>query len=212
MNRSDISQEDYTRILDSVVETIREKGLKATTMDTVASKLGMSKRTLYELFDSKAQMVEETFDQMARRYAREHLRLYHESANVMEAILRISLHHAAVMEAVSPEFFFDMDRLYPEIRRKYEEKGEDRSKEVHKIFQLGQQQGMFRMDLDIRMQMIIFEIQMEAFKRSSQHLPDGITSPDVFRAITIGFLRSIATPAGMVVLEELLEKSKSSIQ
>lgn len=45
------------RILDALERTVAEKGIKAATMDAVARAAGMSKRTLYAIHDSRADLV-----------------------------------------------------------------------------------------------------------------------------------------------------------
>jgi len=49
--------QDVTRILEAAIEVFDEKGLHFT-MDELASRLGMSKRTLYELVSGKERIVE----------------------------------------------------------------------------------------------------------------------------------------------------------
>lgn len=57
MTREDMTPEAYEELLESITDILLRNGLKATTMDSIAASLQMSKRTLYEIFDNKSQMV-----------------------------------------------------------------------------------------------------------------------------------------------------------
>lgn len=66
-----------------------DKGLKGLTMDLLASELSMSKRTLYELFDSKHNLISVTLDYMfgiIRRMSRE---IFQASPDIITALSEI---------------------------------------------------------------------------------------------------------------------------
>ena len=45
-------------ILDGAAKLFKQKGLKSVTMDELAKSLGMSKRTIYENFKDKDELIE----------------------------------------------------------------------------------------------------------------------------------------------------------
>ena len=48
-----------TRIVEKAVEQFTQNGIKSVTMDDIAAMLGISKRTLYEIFADKEALLEE---------------------------------------------------------------------------------------------------------------------------------------------------------
>lgn len=194
------------QLLKSVALHIVMKGIKATTMDTVAHTLGMSKRTLYEIFESKEEMVQQSLDYAANLHRREIDELFSSSSNVMEACVLMVRSMVRSMTMISPEFFLDMDRLYRRTRVEYQERLEKQQKERLKVFELGVHQGVFRTDVDYRFAGKLLDIQFESIKRIENLRDWGITFPEAARAIAIGFLRSVATPSGMEILDELCSK------
>ena len=48
------------KIVDRVSQMIKAVGVKSVRMDDVASDLGMSKRTLYEMFGDKEELIYES--------------------------------------------------------------------------------------------------------------------------------------------------------
>lgn len=206
MQRSDLNDNDYKNLLNRIVPIILDKGLKSTTMDNVAASLSMSKRTLYEIFGSKSEMLRETLRALESQNQEFFIRTFKEADNVMEALIEIFKHNRDLMGRVNIDFYRDMDRLYKTHREDYERSREARYEKLIQMFQLGVEQGMFRPDIDYGIQARIMGLQMEGLKRIEELFPPGITLQQVFDTIITGFLRSIASEKGLQVLDLRLKK------
>ena len=208
MQRTDLKEKDYQDLLNRIVPIILEKGLKSTTMDTVANILGMSKRTLYEIFGSKAVMLKEAIGALERQNQEFFVKTFSEADNVMEAFIEVFKYNRDLLGRVNVEFYRDMDRLYKVHREDYDKSREDRYEKMVHMFNLGVEQGMFRPDADYSVHSRIVGLQMEALKRMEELFPEGITLQRVFDTIILGSLRSIASEKGMEVLDNLIKRPK----
>lgn len=204
MNRTDLSTHEYGRLIEAITPVITRKGLKATTMDHVAATLGISKRTLYEIFESKAQMIKEVLDHVHELQMDILRDIFGKSETVMEAMIGVFHTNRDIMRLISVEFLRDMDGYFKEMRSIYEKCEEDRHREMLRMFNLGVSQGVFRADVNYDIQSRIMKIQMESLKRMEELFPPDITLQEVYDAITVSFLRGIATPKGMEILEHCL--------
>ena len=202
MQRSDLKEEEYQDLLNRIVPLMLKKGLKSTKMDFVASSLGMSKRTLYEIFDSKEEMIKEVLGAIERQSHDFSVEAFSSSANVMEAMIKIFKYNRDLVGSVNVEFYRDMDRLYKRSREDYENYRLKRHETMLNIFRKGVEEGMFRTDVDYNVQSRIMGVQMEAMKRIEELFPPEITLLQVFDTLIISFLRSIASEKGMKVLDE----------
>ena len=75
------------RIIMTSTEAFTSKGIKCITMDDIAAALGISKRTLYEVFADKETLLKESIlkiQQDRDKYLQE---VYEHSSNVLEVIL-----------------------------------------------------------------------------------------------------------------------------
>lgn len=205
MNRNSLSPSDYNRLLEAIAPIIKERGLKATTMDLVASRLGMSKRTLYEIFESKNEMAGEVLENLHLYHINNMRKLFETSPNVLEAWVKLIRFHGSMMRGISADFFRDMDHHFKEVRGHYRQLEDERRKEMENLFERGVDEGVFRPDLNFKIQGRIFEIQMESLKRMEQLFPKDISPAEVYNNICIGFLRSIVTPKGLEMLESLIQ-------
>lgn len=203
MRRKENHSVENGDLIIKISQIVADKGLKSTTMDMVAHELGMSKRTLYELFGSKSEMIRETFRVLTKRNKEIVAETFKNSKNVMEALIKVFCFNRDWLQKVNVSFFRDMDRLYKEERESYEDSRRARHEEMMEIYKLGVEQGMFRKDVDFNVQSRIMGIQMESLKRMEEIFPKDISLLRVYDALILGFLRSIASPEGMGVLDSM---------
>lgn len=203
MNKNDLSPGEYNRLLDAIGPIIMEHGLKATTMDLVAARLGISKRTLYEIFDSKSQMTDEVLERLHCIHVKALREAFESSPTILEAWVKVLFVHRDVISNISANFFRDMDTHYKEVRGRYKYREDIRLREFEKMCQLGVEQGVFRPDVNYHILARVFEIQLESLKRMEEHFQADITPVEVYDTITLGFIRSIVTPEGLKTLETL---------
>lgn len=203
MQRSDLKEGEYSALLEKILPIILEKGLKGTTMDIVASRLGISKRTLYEIFESKTEMIKavmEAFGKQSQQFVTE---AFANAENVMEAFIKIFKYNRDMVKRINVDFYRDMDNLYKDRREDYEKTRLSRHEKMLQMYHLGVEQGMFRPDVDYNVQSRMMGLQMEALKRIEELFPPDITLQRVFDSVIVGFLRSIASEKGMKVLDTL---------
>lgn len=201
MQRADLKEKDYQQLLGRIVPIILENGLKSTTMDHVAASLCMSKRTLYEIFGSKSEMLKEVIGDMERQSQEFFTKTFSEADNVMDAFIKVFKYNRDLMGKVNIAFYRDMDHLYKDKRETYEKTRQARYEGMERMFQLGVEQGMFRPEIDYSVQTRMMGLQMEALKRIEELFPPGMTLQRVFDNIITGFLRSIASEKGLLLLE-----------
>lgn len=205
MQRTDYKEDkSYRELLYKIGEILMKKGLKSATMDSVASSLGISKRTLYELFDSKSEMIKEALHALEVKNEEFAIRVFSQSENVIEALVKIFKHHRDIVGAVNVDFYRDMDRLYKTNREDYDHAKNLRHQKMVSLYNLGVDQGMFRPDVDFEVQCHMMALQMEGIKRMEEYFPAGVSLQRVFDVIIVGFIRSIASEKGMRTLDSLI--------
>lgn len=207
MDRTDLTEEQYSRLLNAIFKTLLEKGPSHTTMDLVASRLSMSKRTLYEIFGSKDDMLREVFDFQHDTHQRRMDEIFHNTENAMEAMAKAISHHQKAFESVNVTFFRDMDERCKHLRPDYDVKARNINDRLGLVFAIGIRQGVFRKEVDYDLQLRLLRVQMESLKRMEEFFPPEITLAQAYSAIAQGFLRSIATPKGIEILDQMTNKN-----
>lgn len=199
----DASKEHTDSLLSSILPIVLEKGPSHTTMDHVASCLGISKRTLYEIFGSKDEMLKEVLQFQHNIYRKIAEKIFLESENMMAAMVELMKVHHDFLKKVRPDFFRDMDERFKHLRPAYDSRNDEMNRQISRVITLGIKQGMFRKNCDFEMYLRLLRIQLESIKRMEDFFPPEITIAQAFNAIGLGFLRNIASPKGIEYLEQL---------
>lgn len=206
-----MTTEEYrSNLILKIYPLLIKMGLKTLTMDFVAKSLGMSKRTLYEIFGSKEDMIVETMRKAQAVMKQRLLGVGANAENMMVAVILVLKYHQRTMNEMSMTFFRDMDEYYPNLRTEYDEM--TAANNMQHCFEAGVSEGVFRPEVDYRIMSRLFLIQMESLKRMEKHFPSDVTLLQLFNTISIGFLRSIATAKGMAILDNMsgyFDSSKS---
>lgn len=192
-------QELYGKIEQVLVK----RGMKGCTMDVVAATLGMSKRTLYEIFGSKDEMIRRVLADMDTRHRADCEKIFRETPNVMEAMARYAFYTQRAMQRLSPEFLQQL-QISPELRRHKREEADKNTDRLMALVRRALDQGVFRQDVDYPVSLRLLSLQYESLACMSDIFPPQVTLPQAFQAITIGFLRSIASPEGMRILDKII--------
>lgn len=196
------------KLLSAILPFVLKNGLKATTMDKVASELSMSKRTLYEIFDNKEDMIKQVLMHMHRTHIANIEWIFKNADTVIEAFYEILKSYRGLMETACADFYRDMDVMYSKIRNVYDAQTDAWQLNMLKAISAGQEQGVFRTDVNYPVILRMFRIQMESLKRMEEFLPEDVTIPEAFNVVSMSFLRSIASAKGMEILEKAYRNDK----
>lgn len=201
---------DRPDLLPLVKEILYERGIKGCTMDLVAERAGMSKRTLYEIFESKESMIEHAIARMCENFRTIIMQLFRESGNRMEAMARYIFIMQKEMQRVSPDFIRDLNR-HQRLNENYEENRALMQAELERTFARGVEEGVFRADVNYTVMLHLLELQMQSLSCMQELFPPEITVAQAYQSISIGFLRSIASPSGMLLLDRLMRDAGISL-
>ncbi|MDE5843497.1 MAG: TetR/AcrR family transcriptional regulator [Muribaculaceae bacterium] len=202
-----MSEDDFNdKLFEAVYEILIKKGVKSTTMDSIARQLQISKRTLYEMFENKTELLTRAMKHHADNHRRKCEEIALNSPNLMESLVKIFKLHRDDISRVSVDFFRDMDRLHPGFRDDYETRHELFRKQMMKMFQYGVEQGVFRNDINFPTFVRIVELQMESVIRMKEIYTGDMSITEVFDTVMICYLRAIASPKGLEILDEAIPK------
>lgn len=173
-------------------------------MDKIASSLKISKRTLYEIFISKDNLASEVVLAYNMDLEKMHLEIARESKNEIEAILKIFLYSRDVMAEMNVEFYRDMDKYYAHVKQNSRETQFIYLHNMLHLIKEGINKGLFRDDVNYLLLFRMMILQMESLKRMEETFPADITLFDVYDTVCISFMRGIASPSGMLMLDNML--------
>lgn len=194
-------QELKERIIEEAGRLFASLGIRSVTMDEIATTFGISKRTLYEMFSDKENLLIECIRhdlQLEKAYMR---RQFFATANVMEVLLKRYQRSIERFHATSKKFFEDIQK-YPRACE-YMKNGNNRMmEEAVSFFKEGVRQGYFREDINFAIAGQLVRAQMDVLMESD--LCKTYPFLEVYESIMFTFLRGISTPKGATELENFI--------
>jgi len=197
------------RIIQEASGLFAKNGIRSITMDDIARHMGISKRTIYENFRDKDEIVHlciEANKQEQRQCKRAAVAT---SSNVLEAIYLIMFEVATQMDQINPAFITDLrkyhHKLWKESAIKHQE---EHIKDLRKLIVKGIEDGIFRDVINVEIITRMLNLQLSEITNEESFPSELFSRSDVFVNIIINFTRGIATPKGIKIIEKIIEQKK----
>lgn len=180
----------------------QDKGIKAVKMDDIAGALSMSKRTLYELFGTKEQLLLECVRQWQKDKEAHMDRFIKErKPNVIAIIVEFYRYQMKCLSYVSSSYFYDLHK-YPAVIKWLEADHGNKQKGAMRFFKKGVEEGYFRCDVDFGLIQAVNSESMTYIVQSK--LMEHYTPQEIFKDVTMLYIRGFCTMKGIQTLEEML--------
>lgn len=201
---------DYRRglkgkILNMAMTLFVKNGIKAVKMDDIAHALGISKRTLYEIYRNKEILLLEVIKAYSQKREKEMSEYSSHNKNVMDIILYVYTRKVEEFSNTNPKFYDDIVK-YPDVLDFLKKSKEENQKRLSDFLNQGIEEGYFREDVDHELVALLYDsvgqlvIEKRLFLR--------FTVEDILNNIMFISLRGICTRKGVDVLDQFLESQK----
>lgn len=185
------------------------QGIKSVRMDDIATQLGVSKRTLYEMFSDKKELLAECvkYHMLEKHAAMSNMTS--DRRNVVEEIFAII--YTMKRDEKDQVFIGNLKKFYPDIYHKLEEEAYTYSYEqLDELLDRGVADGVFLPDMNKRLALTTLIYTMASLFEKKYYLPgmENISPRAAFEYIVVNFFRGLATQKGIVTIDELVEKHK----
>lgn len=208
------SKEEHTKeevrnlITEKALELFAEKGIKDVKMDDIAVELSISKRTIYEQFADKEQLLLEALKLHNRRMRDEAKERIRKAKHVLDIVLTLYSLYFQSLKSINIKFFKELER-YPNICKRNRERNHKNDKRFLAWMEMGRKQGLFREDANFEILLYILRRDLEtiftANMRDEQNELSKYTPEELGRTLILFYLRGISTTQGQEFIEEYLK-------
>lgn len=197
-------------ILKTALEQFTKHGIKKVKMDDIASTLSISKRTIYEQFCDKEQLLFEALKLHNEKIVNEGKLIVRKASHTLEIILNLYDKYIDILSNINKKFFTDLKK-YPDLHKSKKHDEAQNDKKFIAWIEMGRKQGLFREDANLeifshilrRNLETIFAINMNADENKlSKYSPS-----ELGRTLIIFYLRGISTPKGQEIIENYLKEN-----
>lgn len=213
------TKEEHTKeevrdlITEKALELFAEKGIKDVKMDDIAAELSMSKRTIYEQFADKEQLLLEALKLHNRRMRDEAKVRIRKAKHVLDIVLTLYSLYFQSLKSMNIKFFKELER-YPNICKRNRERNNKNDKRFLAWMEMGRKQGLFREDANFEILLYILRRDLEtiftANMRDEQNELSKYTPEELGRTLILFYLRGISTTQGQEFIEEYLKTYRTT--
>ena len=198
------------RIKERAGELFSSIGIKNLTMDALALDLGISKRTIYEHFKDKDDLVIQVIEHQIITNNQVFLEIISKAGDVIEALFLIIRQEHERFRNINPVYKEDLKKYFPRINECFYQDNE-KLKEFsasYTLLEKGKSDGVFRSDLNIEIadnflhELIIFLHNSERIRLMN------LKEEAVLEFIILPYFRGICTRKG----QELMEKYFNQVE
>ena len=195
------------RIIEGASQMFMSYGIKSVTMDSLANQFGISKRTIYEVFSDKDELLMAVLTRMATKQKELVKRVLDESENSMVAIFRILEMNRDNFQSMSPAFQSDLRKYHHQVLMKKSDQSEMPDYRNHQeVIENGIKEKLFRKDINpdlvnrclYNLGRSIIDHDLYPYELFTRH--------EVIQNIFINYLRGISTPKGLELIDRLETK------
>ncbi|MBE0639085.1 MAG: TetR/AcrR family transcriptional regulator [Bacteroidales bacterium] len=200
--------ERIKRIVAKSVNLFKTYGIRSVSMDDIARELGMSKKTLYEHFDNKAELLSTALEVVLQEFTLWYDDLKEQNLNAIDELLSISKRVNDEYAKFSPSNIFDLKKYYPDVIKEHinNEKQITYTVLVENL-RKGITGNIYRNDLDVDLIAGLY-VQKIAVLHSGEFWSDAnVTFEKIFEIMFENHIRGIVNPEGL----EYFEQRKSQL-
>jgi AcrR family transcriptional regulator len=190
-------------IADRARDVFMKYGIRSVSMDDICRELGMSKKTLYQYFGNKSDLVNRILQQSFDDFEVHISAIGKEGHNAIDDLLEMSRVIDEHMQEVSLAISFDLQKYYPEIHREYLGKKRDfASRYFRENIEKGIKEGFYRPDLNIDLIAKLYIQKIEDLHDPNFYKSDEISYSELFHVMFENHIRGIANENGIRYYEE----------
>jgi AcrR family transcriptional regulator len=193
------------RIIEVSSDLFMSNGCKSVTMDEVAAANGISKRTLYEHFKDKTNLLEECLLMMEEKMKMLGEKAFSGSKSIIELVCLEHESQSDMMINMRIRFFEELKKYYPALYEKMHKRFTDFHKvTTRKFLERGQKEGLFFINIDMEVVgRMVFEIatiiqNSEIFSLANH------SRKQLFRETMVMYFRGISTEEGIKMIDKYL--------
>lgn len=192
------------RILQIATALFHQHGIKQVKMDDIANDLRISKRTLYEVYENKEDLLFEVLQQHDSAERQQLLEFDKPGTNVINIILEIYRVRTAEFITVNPLFFEDLQK-YPNLLTYVRKLHDDKEAEIVAFIERGKNEGLF-------LENVNYGIVRELTFASEQFVMNNFLFKryditELSRIMIMLFVRGICTEKGIKLLDQYFSEN-----
>lgn len=197
----------FMSVRDKIIEVSHDLytrfGIRSITMDDVAKQLSISKKTIYQYFKDKNDLVVSVSKVHLDQDKQEIHDIKKQTSNAIETLIEESMCMRRKMSDLNPSLIYDLQKYHPEAWALYlESKQEVYIKSLEETLTSGVREGYFRKEINPRVLAILRVEQIEMVLNNRAYRGEAVDFNEVLKQIFDHFLNGLVSGEGRKLLKK----------
>lgn len=193
-----------TRILQQASDMFTRYGIRSITMDEIARSIGISKRTLYESYSNKEDLLSYCIEfqyQENLKFRNTIVSTYENDP--LEIIYQHFRQALIILNGLHPNFFNDLQKYHPRIwKEQIENRQEESIAFTTSMIELGASKGIFLDNKHPEILSTMIHSVMQMMTLGNIFPETKYPRSEVIRQVLLNFIRGLATEEGLKQIDE----------
>ncbi|OJJ17573.1 hypothetical protein BKI52_27310 [marine bacterium AO1-C] len=189
------------KILAAATSLFWRYGTRSVTMDEIAKEIAVSKKTIYQYFKDKNEIVCRVMECKHDKQMKEMRELESNADNAIEALLKVSDFMAETFAKVNPSLLLDTKKYHPEAWELHQTRRDQIIESIKGNLRWGIQDGLYRDELPLEYLAVLRIEQVELAFDAQKFSSDQYELVKVQLAFLDHFIRGLVTLKGFQLLE-----------
>jgi TetR/AcrR family transcriptional regulator, cholesterol catabolism regulator len=197
------NMEGKERIITKAAELFMRYGIRTITMDEIATQLGISKKTLYQFFTDKDDMVNAAIDAIISKNEMDCMNFRDQAENEVHHVFLALESLEDMLKYTNQQMVYDLEKHYPQPYKKLREyKYQFLYKLMIENLQSGMRDGLYRPDIHVdiiakaRIESAFLAFNQDVFPHTRYNIAQ------VHFELAMFFLHGVATAKGKKLIEK----------
>ncbi len=198
------------RITELALDMLLKGGVRNFRVDDLSREAGISKRTLYEVFKDKEDVIRHAAYLFFEKEDQEYNEVGLTASNFVESLILVLKHVSNTSQ--------DTWRLRDDLQKYYNTLFTEvitsimkrRMESLVLLFNIGVEQGYVREDIDIRLSIVTMQYLFKALSESRDEIIKitTLSQAAVANQLIISYFRGMCTSSAVVLMDEYILKNK----
>lgn len=185
-------------IIDVTTKLFLSNGVKSVTMAEITRELATSKRTIYNHFLDKTDLVAACMENYLSKIRSNNDEIISKSNNAIEAMGHIHQHILSRDESTNSNFYKDIVKFYPSVlKESHKKNGEFSYREFSHLAKWGLKDKLFIETIDIVVTMRTVNALLKLCNNTSKFPPVDFSTKRLTKGIMLPYLKGLCTSKGL---------------
>ena len=194
------------KVLKGAEELFFKYGIRSVTMDNIAKHLGMSKKTIYQYYKEKDEIIHKLMMAHIKEDECSFTDCIEKADNIVAEVFSMMKNIHEIFSKINPQFIYELQKYYPQTWKLFKEFKENFIlKMVERSLEKGIKDGHVRPDINVK---ILSRARMENVEMAMNPVcfpPDKFKILDVQLTLVEHFLYGICTLKGHKLINKYKE-------